>query len=444
MKNIWLQFTQTDLETELLQLREEGRDLASAQEDIAELRRTDVDSDAGQHRLMAFLDRAQSLPVATELDGQEPNGLDEIRALRPASPELPAIVAAELRERTSGAWYGRAAGCLLGKPLEGQYSRATYPILKESGNWPLHRYLHSEDAGGAWDRLFGEDGWSRAFLLDRLDGMPEDDDMNYTTTGLAIAERYGKSFTSENVAMFWCDFIPVLRTCTAERVAYRNFLNGIAPPHSGSTRNPYREWIGAQIRADFWGYWNPGNPELAAEMAWRDARISHVKNGIYGEMWVAAMIAAAFATSDVKTILDAGLGQIPAGCRLACAVKEVVAWSHAGLSYDEAVSRLRERYDEENWHHFTHTISNAMIVTIGLLWGENDYSLSICRAVQPMFDTDCNGATVGSIFGAAYGVQSIPDRWTLPIADKLSTGVKGYEHVSISDLVDRTLALQQT
>lgn len=133
--------------------------------------------------------------------------------------------------------------------------------------------------------------------------MPVDDDTNYTVTGLSILKTYGTEFTPEDVGRYWLSNIPLLSTCTAEGVAYRNMTCGINQPKSAVYLNHYREWIGAQIRADFFGYAGSGNPELSAEFAWRDACISHVKNGIYGEMWVSAMLASApFLDDPVEVI----------------------------------------------------------------------------------------------------------------------------------------------
>ena len=60
-------------------------------------------------------------------------------------------------------------------------------------------------------------------------------------------------------------------------------------------------------------------------------------------------------------------------------------------------------------------------------------------AVETGFDTDCNGATVGSVLGMANGIGSIPDYWTKPINNTLHTSIFGVNTVKISDRVKLTM-----
>ena len=133
-----------------------------------------------------------------------------------------------------------------------------------------------------------------------------------------------------------------------------------------------------------------------------------MRNGIYGEMWVAAMLAAAAVTGDTDTILDAGLSQIPARARLARDIAKVRKWYAEGVPAGEAIERIHACYDEHTRHGWCHTNSNAMIVAMALLYGQGDFGRSVCLAVQAAFDTDCNGATVGSVLGVRNGFNSIP------------------------------------
>ncbi len=227
--------------------------------------------------------------------------------------------------------------------------------------------------------------------------------------------------------------------CTAERVAYHNFVAGFLPPESAIYKNPFREWIGAQIRGDYFGYINPGDPEKAAEMAYRDACISHVKNGIYGEMFVAAALAVAAVTDNIEDIILGGLAQIPYSSRFYEAVTRVLENYKNGMPEEEAYKLIHDEYDEYTEHGWCHTLSNAMVVTASLLYGSGDYSRSICLAVQTGFDTDCNGATVGSILGMANGLESIPEYWGKRYNDKLETSIFEVGTVKISDCVKRTI-----
>ena len=238
----------------------------------------------------------------------------------------------EIRNRILGAWLGRAAGCSLGKPVEGWLRERIDAYLESTNALPLDDYIPYTE-GEIHPRL-------KSSTRGNIECMARDDDLDYPILGLLALEGHGADLTSRNMANTWLSRMPFYLLYTAESAAYRNLVNRRWPPESATWRNPFREWIGAQIRADIFGYVSPGWPERAAELAFRDACMSHVKNGIYGEMFVAAMLAATFATDDIDEIIDVGLSEIPANCRLAEAVRETRAWCHATTDWEEVWDRI--------------------------------------------------------------------------------------------------------
>ena len=80
------------------------------------------------------------------------------------------------------------------------------------------------------------------------------------------------------------------------------------------------------------------------------------------------------------------------------------------------------------------------VVAAALLYGNGDFGKSICFAVGMAFDTDCNGATVGSILGMANGKETISEAWSARINNKLHTSIFGVGTVNISDCVEKTMS----
>ena len=153
---------------------------------------------------------------------------------------------------------------------------------------------------------------------------------------------------------------------------------------------------------------------------------------------MAAMLAVAAETKNIKDIILGGLAQIPHTSRLRKEIMLVVDGFENGVSQSDCFKSIHKKYDEHSAHDWCHTISNAMIVA-SLLYGDGDYGKSICMSVETEFDTDCNGATVGSILGMANGIESIPEYWTKPINDTLHTSIFGIDTVKISDRVKLAL-----
>ena len=369
----------------------------------------------------------------------EPNDLKGIRALRRPYEFSCSVLSSEvLKKKLEGAWTGRSVGCLLGKPVEGIRSDELIPLLKETGNYPLSRYMLSTDITDEvcshYRFTLRNKPWA-----DTVDGMPVDDDTNYTVLYQMLTEQAGRDFSTEDVGKLWLEYQSVYSYFTAERIAYINLLNCLTPPATAIYKNVCREWIGAGIRGDYFGYINPGMPESAAEMAYKDARLSHVKNGIYGEMLVSAMLAVAAVNDNIEDIILGGLAEIPYTSRLYEAVMKIYESRKNGVPIEEVYAFIHREYDEHTDHGWCHMISNAMIVAAALLYGEGDFGKSICIAVGMAFETDCNGATVGSILGMRGGIDCIDEYWKKPVNGKIHTSIFGTGTVDINTLVEKTL-----
>ena len=414
------------IRAELVQRREEGCDVAAIESRVQQALADDTTDDAVFAELYDALD---ALEPEASFPYEEPSELDAIRALRPEGPRRMDLGDAEdaVGDRIHGAWLGRAAGCSLGKPVEGWLRRRIDEYLESAGALPLDDYIPYTE-GAISPGL-------KSSTRDNIEFMARDDDMDYPILGLLALERYGAELTARNMANTWLGRMPFHLLYTAESVAYRNFVNRLWPPESAVWRNPFREWIGAQIRADIFGYVTPGWPEKAAELAYQDASISHVKNGIYGEMFVAAMLAAAFVEDDIDKIVNVGLSEIPKKCRLAEAVHDTLAWCRGLSDWEKVWEKINEKYGH---YSGVHTINNAALVVMGLFFGANDYEKGIVVTVRGGWDTDCTGATVGSILGAKFGAEALPDKWVGVLNDRLMSCVRDCNDNRISELAERS------
>lgn len=366
----------------------------------------------------------------------EPDALEDILRRMPKGPRRAMPAEGELAVRISGMWLGRCAGCTVGKPVEGMTTTQVRRYLRDADAWPLRGYI---PAGGPLP-----DGvpalnpsWPEA-TLGNVDGVPRDDDIDYTILALHLLETRGRGFARGDVAHSWLDMLPFLQVFTAERAVYRNLVAGIPADEAAGVRNPYREWIGALIRADLFGAVCPGDPAQAVRLAHADASLTHTGNGLYGAMWVAALVAEALVSHSVAQAVERSLLWVPHGSRLRAALDRVVGMHAVERSWDDVIVWIDEEFREHSW---VHVLNNAAVIAAGLLWGGDDAEAAIGLTVQAGYDTDSAAATVGSVVGAVLGREALPDELVAPLGTRVRSAVRGYDGVDIDDLAARTVAL---
>lgn len=367
-----------------------------------------------------------------ELLKNEPDGLDEIKALRAGGKRAYCEGLPEnYEDRLAGALLGRIAGCLLGSIVEGYEIKDMQNLAKANGDeFPPTDY---------WTKAPGTPGTLRYWkspIEDYTRGnmrfAPVDDDIMYTMEGLLIMEEYGKDFTTENVGESWLKYVPY--GYTAEEAALRNLKKGFKGEAAALDHNPYLQLIGADIRSDPWAYMAPGHPELAAEFAYRDAMLTHRRNGVYGAMYFAAAEAIAFCVDDPMDALKLAMNEIPQDCLLARSLRWAFKECPNIHSYLEAREAVNKRFPDMP---IAHTLNNACLTVFGIHLGGRDFTKVISNTVAMGLDNDCTAATAASIVGAVIGKENLPEHWYRPFNNTVLSYLNGIEEFKIDDLLER-------
>ncbi len=321
----------------------------------------------------------------------------------------------DYRDKVYACWLGKNCGGTLGAPLEKTFA---------------------EDAPFAID-----------WYPELRDGGIPNDDLELQLIWLKAVEERGFDLTARALAQYWLDYVGY--NWDEYGLARTNLRLGLLPPVSGAYNNWFRDCMGSPIRSELWACLAPGVPDLAVRYAYEDASVDHAGGeGVWGELFNAAMQLAAFIHGEPQALLDIGLSYIPSECGVARAVRAARAAHRDGADWREARARVRAVVP----HYVAqYAPPNIGFQVIGWLYGR-DFGDALCTAVNCGYDTDCTAATLGALLGILHGRAGLPVRWTAPLGKTIATneswgGLRGVSTgpnpipTTLGELTDRVCRL---
>jgi len=314
------------------------------------------------------------------------------------------VFSGEFEEKIYGGWMAQICGGALGTALEGY----TTENLKQT---------------------FGQ--------IDDYVRKPNtyNDDITYELAFLKAFGSKGYNVDSLHIAQEWVRLIPF--GWSAEDVALRNLRYGIYPPESGRFNNPYSEWIGAQMRGAICGMVSPGDPFLAAELAWKDGVISHHNNGVLGEVFNAILCSLAFVKCDIMEIVQDCIGLLPQDSEYYHVVKYAFDQCMLFDDWQAAWANCENKFERYNW---VHAYPNAAAEVVALWFGNGDFDRTMKIIAQEGQDVDCNAAQIAAVVGIMKGPAALSEKWTYPIGNELVTYMREMKKLKINELADWTAA----
>jgi len=149
--------------------------------------------------------------------------------------------------------------------------------------------------------------------------------------------------------------------------------------------------------------------------------VSHDGEAIYGAQVVAAMEAQAFVERDINKLIDTALSLIPRDSVIARMIGEIREWHAGEPDWRKTRERIAATYGYDKFGGNCHMVPNHALITLALLYGEDDFQKSLLIVNTSGWDTDCNSGNVGCLLGIKNGLAGIeagPD-WRGPVADRL-------------------------
>lgn len=307
----------------------------------------------------------------------------------------------EYYDRVYGCWLGKNIGGTIGAPFEGDKNFHSVPAESPSRSLP-------------------------------------NDDLDLQLVWLDVLKKKGVRITSDDLAEGWLEHI--MYPFDEYGVAIANLKAGLKPPATGYYNNWFHGGMGAAIRSEIWACLFPGKPEIAGWYAYQDARVDHWGEGIYGEIFFAALESAAFESADLNSAIDDALSFLPESSDVFKVVKFVSGLHGQGKVLRECRDLILERFGHYN---FTDCVQNIGFTVIGLLFGEGDFLKTIVSAVNCGYDADCTGATAGAVIGIMLGRNRIIEKGCRAGEDIVLGKIEGIEPpASLGELTRQVVSLK--
>lgn len=175
-------------------------------------------------------------------------------------------------------------------------------------------------------------------------------------------------------------------------------------------------------------------------------RIGHIMNygdGWYGGVFVGAMYALSFISSDIPYIVTEALKAVPRQSAFYQCVNDAIeGWRLYPDDWRKTWQRVQKRWGTDKpcpsdafGPYNIEAKLNSAYIAIGLLYGGGDFTRTMEISTRCGQDSDCNPSSAGGILGCILGYGKIPEQWMKPLREVENLPFK-YTDISLNKVYE--------